>query len=94
MLVRRISKHDTLSRQKHLLPTLSRAHCMLMNDPLLCSVEYENAMYPAAVQSRFAVRPRNAPAAMGNHSCAVLVTDMMSRSFHFGGGGKIPLTIP
>ena len=47
---------------------------MLMNDPLWPSVEYEKEMYAAAVQMRFAVKPRKAPAAMGNHSFAVFVT--------------------
>ena len=64
----------TPERHPNLLPTLSRAHCVLMYDPLFCSVEYENAIYPAAVQRRFAVRPSRAPAVMGNHSWPVFVT--------------------
>lgn len=47
---------------------------MLMKDPLLRSVEYEKEMYAAPVQRKFAVKPKNAPAAMGNHSCAELET--------------------
>ena len=58
----------------YVLKTASKPHCMLMNDPLLRSVEYENEIYAAAVQMRLAVIPKNAPAATGNHSCAVFVT--------------------
>lgn len=47
---------------------------MLMKDPLVRSSEYEKEIYAAAVQMMLAVIPRKAPAAIGNHSCAVLVT--------------------
>lgn len=53
---------------------------MLIKDPLCPSVEYENDIYAAAVQMRFAVQPKNAPAAIGNHSRAVFVTIAKSQS--------------